>query len=194
MHKSKRSIQLTEDSCFQLRKQLRRRAMRQMSLFKVHSAPKFVNLSNRDDIKNHDPSEHFNSFADHPHCVSSQKTEKKRHIVVAVPAINYDTLNENSEPMEWLFLARSLSEKRLKRKESGLLRNPKSVKILNIFGNTKLSPIATLLVKFHAPSSWSCCKNCGGFVETHCCIRSNWQSEFKEANETNAFKYKVLKH
>jgi len=200
MHKKKRSIQLTEESFYQLRKQFRRRVLSQMSFRKVDSAPKFVNLSNRGDIKTRDSSEHFNIFADHyrkleiTHSVSSQKTDKKKHIVVAVPSINYDTLNENSEPMEWLFLARSLFEKRLKREERELLKNPKSVKMLNIFGNTILSPIATLLMKFHAPSSWSCCKKCGGFIETHCCIRSNWQSEFEEANETNAFKYRLVKH
>jgi len=91
--------------------------------------------------------------------------------------------DENDVAAYQMVLGRSLFEEWLVLREGKLLKTPESQSMLRMLGNTILSPVATLLLKFHAPSEWRSCKSCGGFIETHCCLYSQEESDEEELED-----------
>lgn len=85
--------------------------------------------------------------------------------------------DENDDPTYKMVVDRSLFEEWLLLREGELLKAPESISLLCIIRDTVLSPVATLVVKFNAPSDWRSCHNCGGFIETHCCLNSHEESD-----------------
>jgi len=91
--------------------------------------------------------------------------------------------DENDVAAYQMVIGRSLFEEWLVLREGELLKTPESKSMLRILGDTILSPVATLLLKFHAPSEWRSCQSCGGFIETHCCLYSHEESDVEELED-----------
>jgi len=93
--------------------------------------------------------------------------------------------DENYDPAYQMVVGRSLFEEWLLLREGELLKEPESISLLCIIRDTVLSPVATLLVKFNAPSDWRSCRCCGGFIETHCCLFSHEESDDEGVEDQN---------
>jgi len=126
--------------------------------------------------------------------IDSEESESEHFIVTADTINNLRSFHnkENSDPIYQLVVARSLFEERLKLRENELLKTPASCRLLEILRGTILSPVSTLLVKLHAPSEWRTCVSCEGFLQTHCCLRSQWLGEYNESNNTVVFDFRHL--
>jgi hypothetical protein len=67
---------------------------------------------------------------------------------------------------------RDIFNSKMKRRESELLTIPESRQLHEVLKQTVMWPVAKVLIKYIAPSNWASCFFCGGFVQTHCCVRS----------------------
>jgi len=115
---------------------------------------------------------------------SIESEESERFIVTADTINNLGSFHnkENSDPIYQLVVARSLFEERLKQRERELLKTPASCRLLEILSGTILSPVSSLLIKLNAPNEWRTCVSCEGFLQTHCCLRSQWLREYNKSN------------
>jgi len=84
--------------------------------------------------------------------------------------------------LNWLLNGRSQLEERMKLRERQLMRTIESSALLEILRGTILAPVATLLIKLHAPGHWRSCERCCGFLETYCCLQSGYLDEFEEVD------------
>jgi len=188
-----------EDSslnCFQMSPRYNQPRMGQIWSSPVDLLPELAELSYESDVDTDDSSKFLNRlFVDDYHglqvndLTSSSETDDSQYIIVTLSTLNSRGSEENSDPGYRLSIARSQFEKQMKRRESEQLRTPKSFRLLEIFQETILSPVATLLLKLHAPGEWTCCESCGGFIETHCCLRSYMLGEFCEAGSAMALNF-----
>jgi len=110
---------------------------------------------------------------------SQTEIDDSEKITVTLSRYNTRAFEKNSDPMNQLIVARSRFEERLKQRESDRLRTPESLRVLEILVGSILSPVATLLIKLHAPNDWNSCESCDGFIEPHCCLKSQWREEFE---------------
>jgi len=119
----------------------------------------------------------------------SVESEDPVHYIVTLAypeSINSTGSQENEkkfDPVYKLEVARSLFEEHLAQRESQLLKTPESRRFLKILRDTILSPVSTLLVKLHAPSEWRTCMSCEGFLQTHCCLKSQYFWGYKGEHE-----------
>jgi len=67
---------------------------------------------------------------------------------------------------------REIFDARMKRRENEIWSIPEVQQLQEVLKQTVLWPVATLLVTYAAPNNWVSCFFCGGFIETHCCLRS----------------------
>jgi len=67
---------------------------------------------------------------------------------------------------------REIFDARMERRESDIWSIPEVRQLLEVLKQTVMWPVAMLLVTYAAPNNWVSCFFCGGFIETHCCLRS----------------------
>jgi len=67
---------------------------------------------------------------------------------------------------------REIFDARMKRRESEIWSIPEVRQLQEVLKQTVMWPVAMLLVTYAAPNNWVSCFFCGGFIETHCCMRS----------------------
>jgi len=67
---------------------------------------------------------------------------------------------------------RKIFDARMKRRESEIWSIPEVRQLQEVLKQTVMWPVAMLLVTYAAPNNWVSCFFCGGFIETHCCMRS----------------------
>jgi len=67
---------------------------------------------------------------------------------------------------------REIFDARMRRRESEIWSIPEVRQLLEVLKQTVMWPVAMLLVTYAAPNNWVSCFFCGGFIETHCCLRS----------------------
>jgi len=125
----------------------------------------------------------------------SIENKESRHFVVSANTISNLGLFHNkghSYPNYMLEVSRSLFEERLKVRESELLKMPATCRLLAILSETILSPVSTLLVKLNAPNEWKTCESCEGFLQTHCCLKSQKLQESTESNKRSVLGFRRL--
>jgi len=165
--------------------------------------PELVDFENESDCDTDDSSKVLNRLfiennrSSHDPTPSVESKEPVQYIVtLAYP----DTINSTGspknkkkfDPVYKLAVARSLFEKHLAQRESQLLKTPETRRFLKILRDTILSPVSTLLVKLHAPDEWRTCMSCEGFLQTHCCLKSQYYRGYNEEHETVICNYRHL--
>jgi hypothetical protein len=165
----------------------------------VDLTPELADVSDESDIDTDDSSKFLNRlFTDDFHglqvndSISSSWSGDSDRFIVTISTPNNGVMEEHPDPMYQLVVARSQFEERLMQRESERLRTPESLTILEIFCDSILSPVATLLLQLYVPRDWRSCESCGGFYETYCCLKSLLFREIQEAGGSVVLNYQPL--